>query len=138
MALVAVFGVAPLVAILLSGLAARTVLSTSFLFLLGGSLVRSGFLSLVHITPDSEAVSATVDLQRRPRPRGGPPPAGRDPSRPRRSPGPWTPAVLSARGRQPSHTHSPLVAVVEHDSDRTVMVGAVTAAHLMERLIGES
>jgi hypothetical protein len=138
MALVAVFGVTPLVAIPLSGLAARTVLSTSFPLLLSGALVRSGFLSLVHITPDSEAVSVTVDLQRRPRPRGGPPPASRDPSMPTRSPGPWTPAVLPARGRQPSRAHSPLVAVVERDSDRTVVVGAVTAAHLMERLIGES
>ncbi|MEV6959596.1 cation:proton antiporter [Streptomyces sp. NPDC051207] len=62
MVLVAVFGVALLVAVLLSGLAARTVLSTSFLFLVGGALVSDGFLGLVHITADSEIVSVTADL----------------------------------------------------------------------------
>ncbi|WP_427164683.1 cation:proton antiporter [Streptomyces sp. C1-1] len=62
MVLVVVFGVALLVAVLLSGLAARTVLSTSFLFLAGGALVSDGFLGLIHITPDSEMVSATADL----------------------------------------------------------------------------
>lgn len=62
MVLVLVFGVALLVAVLLSGLAARTVLSTSFLFLVGGALVSDGFLGLVHITPDSEIVSVTADL----------------------------------------------------------------------------
>ncbi|WP_255946650.1 cation:proton antiporter [Streptomyces odontomachi] len=62
MVLVVVFGVALLVAVLLSGLAARTVLSTSFLFLLGGALVSDGFLGLIHITPDSEIVSMTADL----------------------------------------------------------------------------
>ncbi|WP_415949227.1 cation:proton antiporter [Streptomyces sp. KLOTTS4A1] len=62
MLLVAVFGVALLVAVLLSGLAARTVLSTSFLFLVGGALVSDGFLGLIHITPDSEIVAVTADL----------------------------------------------------------------------------
>ncbi|WP_405705347.1 cation:proton antiporter [Streptomyces xanthophaeus] len=62
MVLVAVFGVALLVAVLLSGLAARTVLSTSLLFLLGGALVSDGFLGLVHITADSEIVAVTADL----------------------------------------------------------------------------
>lgn len=62
MVLVAVFGVALLVAVLLSGLAARTVLSTSFLFLVGGALVSDGFLGLIHITPDSEIVAITADL----------------------------------------------------------------------------
>ncbi|GGR92798.1 hypothetical protein GCM10010269_34760 [Streptomyces humidus] len=52
MVLVAVFGVALLIAVLLSGLAARTVLSTSLLFLAGGALVSDGFLGLIHITPD--------------------------------------------------------------------------------------
>ncbi|MFF1570918.1 hypothetical protein ACFVY1_47700 [Streptomyces sp. NPDC058293] len=33
-------------------------------------------------------------------------------------------------------THSPVVAVVERDGDHTDLVGAVTAARLMERLIG--
>ncbi|PTH90452.1 peptidase [Streptomyces sp. A244] len=62
MVLVAVFGVALLIAVLLSGLAARTVLSTSFLFLVGGALVSDGFLGLIHITPDSEIVATTADL----------------------------------------------------------------------------
>lgn len=62
MVLIAVFGVALLIAVLLSGLAARTVLSTSFLFLVGGALVSDGFLGLIHITPDSEIVSVTADL----------------------------------------------------------------------------
>jgi len=62
MVLVAVFGVALLVAVLLSGLAARTVLSTSLLFLVSGALVSDGFLGLIHITPDSEIVSVTADL----------------------------------------------------------------------------
>ena len=62
MVLVVVFGVALLIAVLLSGLAARTVLSTSFLFLLGGALVGDGFLGLIHITPDSEIVAVTADL----------------------------------------------------------------------------
>ncbi|WP_327372021.1 CBS domain-containing protein [Streptomyces sp. NBC_01217] len=39
-------------------------------------------------------------------------------------------AALMAR------THTPLVAVVEHDGDEIKLVGAVTAARLMERLIG--
>ncbi|MQY12111.1 K(+)/H(+) antiporter NhaP2 [Streptomyces sp. RB5] len=62
MVLVAVFGVALLIAVLLSGLAARTVLSTSLLFLVGGALVSDGFLGLIHIGPDSEIVSVTADL----------------------------------------------------------------------------
>nr|WTB31042.1 cation:proton antiporter [Streptomyces sp. NBC_00830] len=62
MVLVAVFGVALLVAVLLSGLAARTVLSTSLLFLVGGALVGDGFLGLIHITPDSDIVAVTADL----------------------------------------------------------------------------
>ncbi|MEU9154974.1 cation:proton antiporter [Streptomyces sp. NPDC048417] len=62
MVLVAVFGVALLIAVLLSGLAARTVLSTSLLFLVGGALVSDGFLGLIHITPASEIVSVTADL----------------------------------------------------------------------------
>ncbi|KUH40394.1 MULTISPECIES: cation:proton antiporter [Streptomyces] len=62
MVLVAVFGAALLVAVLLSGLAARTVLSTSFLFLVGGALVSDGFLGLIHITPDSGIVAVTADL----------------------------------------------------------------------------
>ncbi|EST28379.1 hypothetical protein N566_22780 [Streptomycetaceae bacterium MP113-05] len=62
MVLVAVFGAALLVAVLLSGLAARSVLSTSLLFLVGGALVSDGFLGLVHISPESEIVATTADL----------------------------------------------------------------------------
>jgi NhaP-type Na+/H+ or K+/H+ antiporter len=57
-----VFGVALLIAVLLSGLAARSVLSTSLLFLVGGALVSDGFLGLIHITPDSDIVAVTADL----------------------------------------------------------------------------
>ncbi|MGP3948994.1 cation:proton antiporter [Streptomyces sp. 7N604] len=62
MALIVVFGVALLIAVLLSGLAARSVLSTSLLFLVGGALVSDGFLGLIHITPDSSIVVVTADL----------------------------------------------------------------------------
>lgn len=62
MVLVACFGAALLVAVLLSGLAARSVLSTSLLFLAAGALVSDGFLGLIHITPDSPIVAATADL----------------------------------------------------------------------------
>jgi sodium/hydrogen antiporter len=60
--LVVVFGVALLVAVLLSGLAARSVLSTSLLFLVGGAIVSDGFLGLIHISPESEIVATTADL----------------------------------------------------------------------------
>ncbi|WP_406097252.1 cation:proton antiporter [Kitasatospora purpeofusca] len=62
MVLVAVFGAALLVAVLLSGLAARSVLSTSLLFLAAGALVSDGFLGLIHVTPDSPIVAVTADL----------------------------------------------------------------------------
>lgn len=62
MLLVAVFDAVLPVAVLLSDLAARFVLSTSLLFLLGGALVSDGFLGLIHITPGSEIVSVTADL----------------------------------------------------------------------------
>ncbi|WP_033214985.1 cation:proton antiporter [Kitasatospora phosalacinea] len=62
MVLVAVFGAALLVAVLLSGLAARTVLSTSLLFLAAGALVSDGFLGLIHTTPASPIVAVTADL----------------------------------------------------------------------------
>ncbi len=62
MVLVAVFGAALLVAVLLSGLAARTVLSTSLLFLAAGALAGDGLLGLIHTTPTSPVVTATADL----------------------------------------------------------------------------
>ncbi|MDJ1137123.1 cation:proton antiporter [Streptomyces iconiensis] len=62
MVLTVVFGAALLVAVLLSGLAARSVFSTSLLFLAGGALVSDGFLGLVHIDPGSDVVRFTADL----------------------------------------------------------------------------
>lgn len=62
MVLIVVFGAALLTAVLLSGLAARSVLSTSLLFLVGGALVGDGALGLVHITADSGIVATTADL----------------------------------------------------------------------------
>jgi len=62
MALVAVFGVALLVAVLVSGLAARTVLSTSLLVLLAGALAGPGGLGLVDVTPDGGLVERLADL----------------------------------------------------------------------------
>ncbi|WP_371478886.1 cation:proton antiporter [Kitasatospora sp. NBC_00315] len=62
MVLITVFGVALLVAVLVSGLAARTVLSTSLLFLLAGALVGDGFLGLIHIAPNDPIVVMTADL----------------------------------------------------------------------------
>ncbi|MFE0879222.1 cation:proton antiporter [Streptomyces smyrnaeus] len=62
MVLVVVFGVALLVAVLLSGLAARSVLSTSLLFLAGGALVGDGGLGFIHVSPSSDIVRVTADL----------------------------------------------------------------------------
>uniref|UniRef100_UPI0021D3192F cation:proton antiporter domain-containing protein n=1 Tax=Streptomyces lycopersici TaxID=2974589 RepID=UPI0021D3192F len=62
MVLIAVFGVALLIAVLVSGLAARSVLSTSLLFLVAGALVGDGALDLIHITADSPIVAVTADL----------------------------------------------------------------------------
>ncbi len=62
MILVVVFGVSLLVAVLVSGLAARTVLSTSLLFLVAGALVGNGFLGLVPLTPDSPLVATAADV----------------------------------------------------------------------------
>lgn len=62
MVLVLVFGVALLVAVLLSGVAARSVLSTSLLFLVAGALVGDGVLGWIHVTPDSAIVSDAADI----------------------------------------------------------------------------
>ncbi|MCO7220795.1 sodium:proton antiporter [Klenkia sp. PcliD-1-E] len=60
--LVAVFGVALLVSVLVSGLAARTVLSTSLVFLGAGVLVGPGALGLVDVSVDSPVVETLADL----------------------------------------------------------------------------
>ncbi|QKV96094.1 cation:proton antiporter [Streptomyces sp. NA02950] len=62
MVLIAVFGVALLIAVLVSGLAARSVLSTSLLFLVAGAIVGDGALGLIHIRADSPIVVVTADL----------------------------------------------------------------------------
>lgn len=62
MVLVTVFAVALLVAVLFSGLAARTVLSASVLFLLAGALAGPGVLGLVEVTPRTPLVSTFADL----------------------------------------------------------------------------
>lgn len=62
MALVLVFATCLLVSVLVSGLAARTVLSTSLLFLLAGAVVGRGGFGVVDITPDSPLVGTLADL----------------------------------------------------------------------------
>lgn len=62
MALIAVFAAALLVAVLLSGLAARSVFSTSLLFLLAGAAVGPGLFGLVHFDEHSPVVVATADV----------------------------------------------------------------------------
>ncbi len=60
--LVAVFGAALLVSVLVSGLAARTVLSTSLVFLGAGVLVGPGVLGLVDVQASSPIVETLADL----------------------------------------------------------------------------
>ncbi len=62
MSLVLVFGLALLVSVLVSGVAARTVLSTSLVFLVAGAAVGAGGLGVVNLTPDSPIVGGLADL----------------------------------------------------------------------------
>ena len=62
MTLVLLFGLCLLVSVLVSGVAARTVLSTSLLFLLAGALAGQGGFGLVMLTPDSPIVGDLADL----------------------------------------------------------------------------
>ncbi|WP_439381120.1 cation:proton antiporter [Amycolatopsis lexingtonensis] len=62
MALVLAFGVVLLVSVSLSGVAARTVLSTALLFLLAGAVIGQGGLGLVHIAPHDPLVTALADI----------------------------------------------------------------------------
>jgi NhaP-type Na+/H+ or K+/H+ antiporter len=62
MVLILTFGVVLLITVALSGLAARSVLSTALVFLLAGALVGPGFLGLIEVSPDSPAVSILADL----------------------------------------------------------------------------
>jgi sodium/hydrogen antiporter len=60
--LVLTFGVVLLVTVALSGLAARSVLSTALIFLVAGALVGDGFLGLITVTPEGPLVSTLADL----------------------------------------------------------------------------
>lgn len=60
--LVLLFAVCLLVSVLVSGVAARTVLSTSLVFLLAGALVGEGGFGLVRLDPDSPIVGDLADL----------------------------------------------------------------------------
>lgn len=62
MELVLAFGVVLLISVSLSGIAARTVLSTSLLFLLGGMLLGNGGLGVVDISADDPAVITLADI----------------------------------------------------------------------------
>ncbi|MFI5615229.1 cation:proton antiporter [Amycolatopsis sp. NPDC051903] len=62
MALVLAFGVVLLISVSLSGVAARTVLSTALLFLLAGALLGGGGLGLIHIAPRDPLVTSLADI----------------------------------------------------------------------------
>lgn len=62
MALVLAFGVVLLVSVSLSGVAARTVLSTALLFLVAGAVIGQGGLGLVVINPGDPIVVFLADL----------------------------------------------------------------------------
>lgn len=62
MELVLAFGAVLLVSVSLSGLAARTVLSTSLLFLLGGALLGNGGFGVVDVSANDPAVSMLADI----------------------------------------------------------------------------
>lgn len=62
MALVLAFGVVLLVSVSLSGLAARTVLSTALMFLLAGALIGPGGFGVVELGPGHGMVAALADI----------------------------------------------------------------------------
>ncbi|MGH3763049.1 cation:proton antiporter [Actinophytocola sp.] len=62
MALVLAFGVVLLVSVSLSGVAARTILSTALMFLVAGALIGQGGLGLVDIPSDGPFVTVLADL----------------------------------------------------------------------------
>ena len=62
MALVLAFGVVLLISVSLSGVAARTVLSTALLFLVAGALIGPGGFGLVSIRSDDSIVSLLADI----------------------------------------------------------------------------
>ncbi|MGC7102525.1 cation:proton antiporter [Amycolatopsis lurida] len=62
MALILAFGVVLLISVSLSGVAARTVLSTALLFLLAGALIGQGGLGLIDIGPGDPLVAVLADV----------------------------------------------------------------------------
>lgn len=62
MMLVLLYGACLLVSVLVSGVAARTVLSTTLVFLISGAVIGQGGLGLVELNADSEIVGALADL----------------------------------------------------------------------------
>jgi NhaP-type Na+/H+ or K+/H+ antiporter len=60
--LIALYGAALLAAVLVSGVAARTVLSTALLFLLAGAIVGDGGLGLVSLDPQDPIETQLADL----------------------------------------------------------------------------
>ena len=62
MALVLAFGVMLLISVSLSGLAARTVLSTALLFLVAGAVLGPGGLGLVQISAEDGIVAVLADI----------------------------------------------------------------------------
>ena len=62
MMLVLLYGACLLVSVLVSGVAARTVLSTTLVFLVSGAVIGRGGLGLVDLNADSEIVGALADL----------------------------------------------------------------------------
>lgn len=62
MVLVLTFGVVLLITVALSGLAARSVLSTALVFLLAGALVGPGVLGLIQVDVDGPLVRTLADL----------------------------------------------------------------------------
>ncbi len=62
MALILAFGVVLLISVSLSGVAARTVLSTALLFLVAGALIGDGGFGLVSIAPDDPLVTRLADI----------------------------------------------------------------------------
>ena len=62
MMLVLLYGACLVVSVLVSGVAARTVLSTTLVFLVSGAVIGQGGLGLVDLNADSEIVGALADL----------------------------------------------------------------------------
>ena len=62
MVLVLAFGVMLLISVSLSGVAARTVLSTALLFLVAGALIGPGGLGLVQLSAEDEIVAVLADI----------------------------------------------------------------------------